>query len=127
MTRHRARTLLLVLCVWPALMACAEEARWIRVGVTTKGEVVERYGEPDRVLVSTHGETLTYRPLPSRPPTVSIPVARAGPGGLGIFQTESIVPGLGVRDIAAGTHPRPHGEIHIEFNDQGIVREVRDR
>ena len=71
----------LTLCVLGLLAACVsapDHLEWIRVGVTTKDEVIARYGQPDLVIASPGGDTAVYRPTASRPsiPRVEIPTAK---------------------------------------------------
>jgi hypothetical protein len=123
--RFRFVTLLLPLGVFLTAACATDNTDWIKVGVTTKDEVVAQYGEPDLVIISPQGEALTYRAFPVQNPVGPIEVARAGPFGLGIFQTEFVVPGLGVRPVAAGPRPRPAGSIAVVLDEEGIVREVQ--
>ena len=63
----------LMLSLLSLLGACAstpdhsapDHPDWIRVGVTTKDEVVTRYGQPDLVIASREGDTAIYRPTAS--------------------------------------------------------------
>lgn len=118
----------LVVAGFLAASGCAHnDPQWIRVGATTKADVVERYGEPDLVRASPEGEVATYRPRAARRPTppMEVPVARAAPFGQTRTDMQSIHPGLGARDVAAGTEDRPPQEFHIRYDAQGIVRDVR--
>ena len=72
--------------IWSAFVligACAtvpDAEEWIKVGQTTKVEVVGRYGQPDFVMASGEGETATYRPRDPRSfaPRMEIPTMQAG-------------------------------------------------
>lgn len=122
------RLLPFTIAAWLSIAGCVaggERASWIKVGTTTKDEVLARYGEPDLVRASADGDTVTYRPAAARQPLVSVPVARPGPAGLTTTQTEPVSPALGVRDVAAGTDEHPPYEVQIRYDAQGIVREVR--
>jgi len=105
------------------------DSGWITIGKTTRQEVLERYGEPDLVRVSADGEVAMYgmrnSAASSGPPPVA-QVAEPAPEGKMTFQPHPIIRGLGARDIGAGTPARPQREIHLRYDAQGIVREVRD-
>ncbi|MGA6828412.1 hypothetical protein ACO9S2_12450 [Nitrospira sp. NS4] len=114
------------------LSSCATDAdrsSWIQIGVTTKDEVIERYGQPDMVRLSSEGETATYRPvasLPASPPPPVAQVVEAGPEGKMTFTSRPVIRGLGARHVAAGTQDRPGREIRIRYDARGIVQEVLD-
>jgi hypothetical protein len=100
---------------------------WIRSGVTTKDEVVERYGEPDMVRLFSGVETVTYLRMRSQPVSPPLPVAQvaeAGPEGIVRFTSQPIIRGLGARHVGAGTHDRPDREIRVRYGSRGIVQEV---
>jgi hypothetical protein len=107
--------------------ACAtvtEPAQWIRVGITTRAEVIEQYGEPDLVIASQEGETAIYRPRTSgqSAPRMEIPTAQAGPLGSSTTRMQPIEPGLGARATNAGAQDRPKKEIQIRYDAHGIVQ-----
>jgi len=104
----------------------ADQTQWIRVGMTTKDEVVARYGEPDFMQTSADGAIATYRPTSSKrsSPRVEIPTVQPGPFGSTTTTMKPIEPGLGAEDSAAGARERPKKEIRIRYDAQGIVREV---
>jgi len=113
--------------IW--ITACAtvsDQTSWIQVGMTTKDEVVARYGEPDFMQTSADGAIATYRPTSSKrsSPRVEIPTVQAGPFGTATTTMKPIEPGLGAEDSAAGRRERPKKEIHIRYDAQGIVQEV---
>ena len=118
--------------IWSAFVlvsACAtvpDAEEWIKVGQTTKVEVVERYGQPDFVMASGEGETATYRPRDSRSPVprMEIPTMQAGPLGSATTKMEPISPGLGTRPTDGSLQIRPKQELHIRYNAQGIVQEL---
>jgi hypothetical protein len=116
----------LLLSVSVLFVACAQTSvdrtAWIQVGKTTRSEVVAQYGEPDLVLTSPDGETVTYRPAAVRP-SVQIPTAQPGPLGTSRTQTETIEPGLGRNDRASR---RPTKEVRIRYNAQGVVQDVME-
>lgn len=126
MTLMPPRVLCPILLFAFAISACAttpdRSTEWIQAGKTTKADVVERYGEPDLVQVSSEGEIATYRPF-THPQSIEVPMAQAGPLGTTTTKTQTIDPGLGRRDVA-GTTERPRKEIHIHYDSRGIVREV---
>ena len=79
----------LPLISWGALVlvgACAavpDQGNWIKIGQTTREEVVKRYDQPDFVRTSEEGETAIYLPRdPGRSTTkMEIPTMQAGPPG----------------------------------------------
>ncbi|WP_455389501.1 hypothetical protein, partial [Petrachloros mirabilis] len=95
-----------------------DERGWIRIGHTTRGEVIERFGEPDLVVAAEAGETVIYRARDSgqATPSVEIPTVQAGPRGT--FTTKSEP----VRSEKA--REGPMHEIRIRYDTQGIVQEV---
>src|SRR5215510_9267906 len=104
----------------------ANQTQWIRIGQTTKDEVVARYGEPDLMQTSPDGAVATYRPTASKrpPPSVEIPTAQPGPFGAPATTMKPIQPGLGAEDMAGGRHEWIRKEIKIRYDAKGIVREV---
>lgn len=121
--------MLLMWCTCVLIAACAtvpDTEEWIKVGRTTKVEVIERYGQPDLVTVSGEDETALYRPrdLRSPAPPMEIPTVQAGPLGSTTTKMESINPGLGVGPTNGGSQKRPKQELRIRYNSQGIVQEL---
>lgn len=112
------------------LVACATTGspeKWIRVGITTRAEVVEQYGEPDMVTVSNDEETAIYRIKASAQVSthIDITTAQAAPFGTTMMRTESVNPGLGVRPLSAGALDRPSKEFRIRYDARGIVLDVQ--
>ncbi len=122
--------LLLISCGALLLVgACAgapEQKDWIKIGQTTREEVVKRYGQPDLVIASGEGETAIYRPRDPRrsAPQVEIPTMQAGPAGTMTTKMEPINPGSGTRPTNGGLQERPEQELRIRYNAQGIVQEL---
>ena len=118
--------------IWSAFVligACATvpgAEEWIKVGQTTKVEVVERYGQPDFVMASGEGETATYRPRDPRSaaPRMEIPTMQAGPLGSATTKMEPINPGLGTRPTNGSPQKRLEQELRIRYNAEGIVQEL---
>jgi hypothetical protein len=109
--------------------ACAsvpDQGDWIKIGQTTREEVVKRYGQPDLVRASEEGETAIYRPRGSSrsTPQMQIPTVQAGPLGTTTTKMEPVNPGLGGRPMNGGPGERPEQELHIRYNTQGIVQEL---
>jgi hypothetical protein len=110
--------------------ACAgvsDQKDWIKVGETTREDVVARYGQPDLIMASEGGgETAIYRPRDPRPasPQVQIPTVQAGPLGTVTTKTEPVKPGLGTRPTNSGVEGRPEQELRIRYDARGIVQEV---
>jgi hypothetical protein len=68
-----------VLILLGASAAVGDQADWIRIGVTTRDEVVARYGQPDLVIDSPGGETVTYQPTQRAPfPRIEVPTIQPG-------------------------------------------------
>jgi hypothetical protein len=113
------------------LSSCAtsvEGPSWIRIGETTKEEVIKRYGEPDMVRLSSNGETATYSPAfsPSAsPPPVTQAVEPALEGKM-TFKPQPVVRGLGARNVADGSQDRPRKEIRIRYDASGIVQDLHE-
>lgn len=119
----------LTLAVLALLAACASTPsppEWIRVGVTTKTEVIQRYGQPDLVIASPGGDTAVYRPTTSGPsvPQLEIPTAQAGPSGETMTRMKTIDPGLRARDLNRETEERLQPEIRIRYDARGVVQEL---
>ncbi len=111
------------------LAACAsapDHPDWIRVGVTTKDEVIARYGQPDWTIASPGGDTAVYRQTASgaAAPRIEIPIAQAGPFGSATTRMQPIDPGLGAKDLNGKTRERLLKEIRIRYDDRGIVQEL---
>lgn len=109
--------------------ACAsvpDQGEWIKIGQTTREEVMKQYGQPDLVMASTEGEIEIYRPRDSSRPTpqMQIPTVQAGPLGTTTTKMEPVNPGLGGRPMNGGLRERPEQELHIRYNAQGIVQEL---
>ena len=108
------------------LAACAsapDHPDWIRVDVTTKDEVIARYGQPDWVIASPEGDTAVYRPTTSvsSAPRLEIPTAQTGPFGSATTGMQAIVPGLGAKDLNGKTTQRLLTEIRIRYDNRGVV------
>lgn len=109
--------------------ACAtipEEQDWIKVGRTTKAEVLEQYGQPDLVLPSGDGETAVYRPRDPKQlaPQMEVPTMQPGPLGTATTRMEPVSPGLGSKPANSGRRSRPVQELRIRYDAQGIVQEL---
>lgn len=122
----------ILLISWGVLVlvgACAEvpaQKDWIKTGVTTREEVVKRYGQPDLVMASDEGETAIYRPRdPKRPtPQVEIPTMQAGPFGTATTRMEPVKPGLRNGSGNGKQQERPEQDLRIRYNAQGVVQEI---
>ena len=142
MRNARTRTVLsslmyavpLTLAVLGLLSACVsapdhpapDHPDWIRIGVTTKDEVIQRYGQPDMVIASPDGDTAIYRPTASgqSAPRVEIPTVQAGPLGSATTRMEPINPGLGANDMNSKMKARLQSEIRIRYDARGVVQEL---
>jgi hypothetical protein len=109
--------------------ACAsvpDQGEWIKIGQTTREEVVKRYGQPDLVMASGEGEIAIYRPSSPKQatPRMEIPTAQAGPLGTMTTKMEPVNPGVGARPTNGNLQERPEQELRIRYNAQGIVQEL---
>ena len=119
----------LMLSILSLLVACVsapDNQDWIRVCVTTKNEVIARYGQPDLMIASPGGDTAIYRPIASGPsaPRLEIPTAQTGPFGAATTRMQPIDPGLGAKDLNRERKERLRNEIRIRYDAQGIVQEL---
>lgn len=112
---------LLTACVSPP-----DHSEWIRIGVTTKDEVIARYGQPDWVIASPGGDTVMYRPTASGAAAqrVEIQTAQAGPLGSVTTRMQPIDPGLGAKDLNGKGKEGLRKELRIRYDDRGIVQEL---
>lgn len=115
-----------ILVLVSACAAVPDQGDWIKIGQTTRDEVVERYGQPDLVMAAEGGETAIYRPRDRgrSATTVEIPRAQAGPFGTSTAKMEPINPGSGARPLTGGLEEEPKQELRIRYNSQGIVQEL---
>lgn len=115
-----------LLTLLAACVSTPDPQDWIRVGVTTKDEVITRYGQPDLVIASPGGDTVVYRPTASgsSAPQIEIPTAQAGPFGSSTTRMQPINPGLDAGDQNKEMKERVRSEIHIRYDDRGIVQEL---
>ncbi len=109
-----------------ACSAVPDQRDWIKIGQTTREEVVERYGQPDLVMASKEWETEIYRPRDSgrATPKMEIPTVQAGPLGTTTTKMEPINPASGTRSTNGGLQERPEQGLRIRYNSQGIVQEL---
>jgi hypothetical protein len=109
----------MTLAVFGLLAACVsapDHPDWIRVDVTTKDQVISRYGQPDAVIASPGGDTVVYRPSASSP-QLQIPTAQAGPFGTTTTSMQSI-------DLDRQTKERLRRELRIRYDARGVVQEL---
>ena len=119
-------TALAVIGLLTGCVSAPDPQDWIRVGATTKNEVVARYGQPDMVIASPDGDTAIYRPTATRPsaPRLEIPAAQAGPFGVATTRMQPIDPGLGAKDLNRKMKERLRKEMRIRYDDRGVVQEL---
>jgi hypothetical protein len=117
---------LLAACVSAPDHPAPDHPDWIRVGVTTKTEVIQRYGQPDLVIASPGGDTAIYRPTASGPsaPRLEIPTAQAGPLGSATTRMQPINPGLDANDMNTKTKERLRSELRIRYDARDVVQEM---
>ena len=109
------------------LAACAsspDHQDGIRIGVTTKQEVIARYGQPDVLMTYPAGETAIYPPARSdaSAPRIEVPSLQVAPRGQFTTPMQPIVPGLGATYLDDRTTERVSNEIHIRYDAGGVVR-----
>lgn len=127
----RIISLLAVLSVVSVLTSCAtvRPSDWIRVGGTTRDEVVAEYGEPDLIRVMPDGEVAVYRPTAptAARPRLSVPLVEAA-GDQGAIRTreQPLERGLGVRGVGTGARARPEKEFRIRFDRNGVVQALEE-
>jgi len=96
--KDRMSRLQLPLISWGTLVligACSvvpDQRDWIKIGQTTREEVVERYGQPDLVMASEEGGTAIYRPRDPRrtTPKMETPTMQARPLGTAATKMEPL-------------------------------------
>jgi hypothetical protein len=116
----------LTLVLFGLLVACAstpDQPEWIRIGVTTKEEVIAQYGQPDLVFTFPGGDTGVYRPVASVP-RLEIPTAQIGPFGVPTTRMQTIEPGLGANDRSTEAKRSLRKEIRISYDARGVVQEL---
>lgn len=112
------------------LAACAstpEHPEWTpRVGVTTKAEVLQRYGPPDLVIASPDGDTALYRPPATTQavPRVEVPTVQPGPFGTSTTRMQPIDPGPSAHELDRETKEPLRREVHIHYDARGVVQEL---
>jgi hypothetical protein len=123
---HTFPSTLPVLGLFTACVSAPDHPDWIHVGVTTKDQVITRYGQPDWVIVSPGGDTVLYHPTASgsSAPRLEIPTAQAGPFGTATTRMQQINPGLGAKDLNPRTKVLLRSEIRIRYDDRGVVQEL---
>jgi hypothetical protein len=119
----------LALAILGLLTACVsvpDHDNWIRVGTTTKDEVIARYGQPDWVIASPGGDTAVYRPTNSGSSArrLEIPTAQAGPFGTATTSMQPINPGLGAKNLNGKTNERLRSEFRVRYDERGVVQEL---
>jgi hypothetical protein len=102
--------------------AAAEETEWIKIGSTTREEVIKRFGDPDATAEAQSSEIVVYRPRRPPSPGMVIPSPEAGPLGTVTTRTRPIEPGLGTSPIGRGE--KPSRTIWIRYDAGGVVQQV---
>ena len=117
---------LLTACVSAPEHPAPDHPDWIRIGVTTKTEVIQRYGQPDLLIASPGGDTAIYRPMAfeQSAPRLEIPTAQAGPLGSATTRMQTINPGLGANNMNTKAKERLRSEIRIRYDARGVVQEL---
>jgi hypothetical protein len=117
---------LLTLGLLGLLAACAsspDHRDGIRIGVTTKEDVIARYGQPHLMMAVPGRDTAIYRQTgaDASVPRLEIPTVQAAPLGNTTTRMQPIVPGLGAKYLDNGAQERMSNEIHIRYDAQGVV------
>jgi hypothetical protein len=123
------RSVTLTLGLFGLIAACVstpDQPDWIRIGVTTKADVIARYGQPDLVMAAPDGDTAIYRPTGSGAsiPRLEIPTAQAGPFGAPTTRMQSIDPGLGVKEMDKERNVSLRKDLRIRYDARGVVQEL---
>ena len=115
---------LLAACVSAPDHPAPDHPDWIRIGVTTKDEVIQLYGQPDLVIASPDGDTAVYRPIASgqSAPRLEIPTAQAGPFGSATTRVQPIDPALDAKDLNTEAKNELRSEIRIRYDALGVVQ-----
>lgn len=115
-----------LLSLLAACVSSPDQTDWIRIGVTTKDEVIARYGQPDLLMTAPGGETVTYRPTGSGVsiPRLEVPTAQAGPFGVPTTRMQPIEPWLGARDSSTEAKEQLRRELRIRYDARGVVQEL---
>lgn len=126
---RRIIPLLAVLSVVSVLTSCAtvRPSDWIRVGGTTRDEVVAEYGEPDLIRVMPEGEVAVYRPTAptAARPRLSIPLVEAA-GDQGAIRTreQPLERGLEAVSRAEAPHYRYAWERTYKPEAERLLKEM---
>ena len=120
---HSSAMMLAVLGLLAGCVSPSGHLDWIRVGATTKHDVIERYGPPNMVIASPGGDTAVYRPIAAAP-RLEIPTAQVGPSGTAVTSMQRIDPGLGAHDLNRERKELLQREIRIRYDTRGIVQEL---
>ena len=110
---RRVSSFLLTFSLLGFLAACVsspDPQDGIRIGVTTKDEIIARYGQPDVLMSDPGGDTAIYRAPDSdaSAPTPMQPIAQ----------------GLGATYLGNGAKERVSNEVHIRYDARGVVQEL---
>lgn len=120
---HSVSIMLSTLGLFVGCVSTPAHPDWIRVGTTTKDDVIERYGPPDMVIGSPGGDTVVYRPIASVP-RLEIPTAQAGPFGTFTTSMQRINPGLDTNDLNRERKDLLRSEIRIRYDNRGVVQDL---
>lgn len=115
-----------LLGILAACVSTPDQPDWIRIGVTTRDEVIARYGQPDLLMAAPGGDTAIYRPTGSGAsiPRLEIPTAQAGPFGAATTRMQRIDPSPGAKDLDMETKLFLRKEIRIRYDARGVVQEL---
>jgi len=107
-----------------ACVSTPDQTEWIRIGVTTKDDVIARYGQPDLLMAAPGGDTALYHPTGSRAsvPRLEIPTAQVGPFGAPTTRMQSIDPGLGAKEMDKRGNVFLRKELRIRYDTRGVVQ-----
>ena len=102
------------------LAACtssSDRPEWIRNGVTTKQDVIARYGQPDVVMAAPGGDTAIYHPTASAP-RLEISTVQAAPSG----QTTTRMQPMGATERDREGTVFLKNELRIHYDARDVVQ-----
>jgi hypothetical protein len=120
---HSVSIMLATLGLFVGCVSTPAHPDWMRIGVTTKADVLARYGQPDLLIGSPDGDTVVYRPSASVP-RLEIPTAQAGPFGTSTTSMQRINPGLDTNDLNRERKELLRSEIRVRYDNRGVVQEL---
>lgn len=123
---HSVSIMLATLGLFVGCVSTPAHPDWMRIGVTTKDDVLARYGQPDLLIASPEGDTVVYRPTTVFPsvPRLEIPTAQAGPFGTSTTSMQRINLGLDTNALNRERKDLLRSEIRIRYDNRGVVQDL---